>query len=90
MYRMARAQSLHWRMQPGRSGGYVVFPHWPEFYVRRGATTFWARVDDVASAYGHTCPSRRLSGWQGCITANHRLRVGSETGHQRRCKARVT
>lgn len=41
-------------VQPGRGGGYALFPDRPEFYVRRGATTFRARVDDVASAYGHS------------------------------------
>ncbi|WP_433496807.1 RNA-binding domain-containing protein [Sphaerimonospora sp. CA-214678] len=40
-------------VQPGRRGGYALFPDKPEFYVRRGATTFRARVEDIASAYGH-------------------------------------
>lgn len=41
-------------VRPGRGGGYALFPDRPEFYVRRGATTFRARVDDIASAYGHS------------------------------------
>lgn len=41
-------------VQPGRRGGYALFPDKPEFYVRRGATTFRARVEDIASAYGHS------------------------------------
>ena len=37
-------------VHPGR-GGHALFPDKPEFYVRRGATTFRARVEDIASAY---------------------------------------
>jgi predicted HTH transcriptional regulator len=40
-------------VNPGR-GGYAMFPDKPEFYVRRGATTFRARVEDIASAYARS------------------------------------
>jgi hypothetical protein len=40
-------------VQPGRRGGYVLFPGKPEFYVRWGATTYRARVDEIASVHGH-------------------------------------
>lgn len=41
-------------VQSGGRGGYGLFPEKPEFYVRRGATTFRARVDDIASAFNRS------------------------------------
>jgi hypothetical protein len=38
-------------IQRGTRGAYAVFPNKPEFYVRRGATTYRARVEEIATAY---------------------------------------
>jgi len=45
-------QVLALEVHPGQRG-YALFPDKPEFYVRRGATTYRARVEEIALAYGH-------------------------------------
>lgn len=39
------------QVHAGGRGAYALFPEHPEFYVRRGASTFRARQEDIAAAF---------------------------------------
>jgi hypothetical protein len=43
-------QTLALEVRSGSAGGYGLFPENPELYVRRGATKFRARFNDIAAA----------------------------------------
>jgi len=54
----------------GGRGAYALFPERPEFYVRRGASTFRARQQDIAAAFrqpdrGAVASSYWAPGWSG-------------------------